>query len=87
MGAKTSTGGCFVLPTLTARADIQSDLVRAMVARDAVASAHHVPLHLPHLVLSRAAGPRRRSSVTSPAPRDRREVDAARCGQRGRDSP
>ena len=87
MGAKTSTGGCFVLPTLTARADIQSDLACVTAACEAVASLPRVPLRLPCLVRSGAAAPRRRSSVTSLAPRDRGEVGAAGSGQRGRDSP
>lgn len=70
MGAKTSTGGCFVLPTVTARADIQSDLACVKAAprcgreRTPRAAAPTCPrLHeLSHLAPPRAANDELRSA-------------------------
>ena len=95
MGAKTSTGGCFVLPTVTARADIQLDLARVTAAprcgreRTPRTAATTCPrLHeRSHPTPPRAAATRLRSSMTSFARRARREVDAAGSGQGERGSP
>ncbi len=86
-----------MLPTVTARADIQSDLARVTAAprcgreRAPRAAATTCPrrLHeLSHLAPSRAAATRLRLvKMTSRAPRALREVDAAGSGQDGRDSP
>src|SRR3546814_15066037 len=92
MGAKTSTGGCFVLPTVTAHADIQSDLARVTAAprrgreRTPRTAATCPRLHeLPHLAPPRAAATRLHSSMTSFAHRAwRAGHEIGRAAGRGR---
>lgn len=96
MGAKTSTGGCFVLPTVTACADISSDLAGVKAAprcgREraprAVGTTWQRLRELSHLAPLRAAAIRLHPSMSSSFARSAlREVDAAGSCQGGRDSP